>query len=104
MYPGYAQDKAHADVMDFRFKSRIAKAFYLPLGFILGFAFLPIMAAWTGGAESLHADFMPTNGVGYLLFAVFTIQAILTTGLVWLFIRNWEYHYAPQGYDCGKWW
>lgn len=104
MYPSYEQDKAHADVMDFQFKARVSKLVWLPLSFIFGFMFLPTMAAWDGGKSSLAADFNPIDSVGYLLLAMFTLCGILSTGMGWLFIRNWEYHNAPQGYNYRKVW
>ena len=104
MYPGYEQDRRHALKEEFRFKARVSKVGYSLLAFIVGFMFLPFMAAWDGGTDTLQRDFNPVDGVGWLLIALFTLVGILSAIMAWLAVRNWEYHCAPFGYDTGKLW
>ena len=104
MYPGYEQDRRHADDAEFRFKARVSKVGYSLFGFIMGFMFLPFMAMWNGGSDTLQRDFNPVDGVGWLLLALFTLVGSLSAGVACVVVRKWEYDNAPIGYNIRKLW
>ena len=107
MYQGYEQDRQYHEREDFRFKARIYKVLWTLGAAVFGFFFLPMMAVWDAGSSAtaqFAADFRPVDGVGYLLLAIFVLTGFLFGGLGWLFVRNWEYHSGPVGYNAAKLW
>ena len=103
MHPGYEQDKAHADVMDFTFKVRIYKLLAVFGGFVAGAFFIPMMAVWDCGADALIHDFNRGGGFVLFLYSLFALCGILTSIVSFMFVRGWEYRYAPKGYEDRIW-